>query len=38
MKRKNYDVIYSDPLPAGVILEKNVMVRMRDGVEVALDV
>jgi predicted acyl esterase len=38
MKRKKYDVIYPDPLPAGVILEKNVMVKMRDGVKVALDV
>jgi predicted acyl esterase len=38
MKRKKYDVIYPDPLPAGVVLEKNVMVRMRDGVKVALDI
>jgi predicted acyl esterase len=38
MKRKNYDVVYSVPLPAGVVLEKNVMVKMRDGVKVALDV
>jgi predicted acyl esterase len=38
MQRKKYDVIYPDPLPAGVILEKNVMVKMRDGVKVALDV
>jgi putative CocE/NonD family hydrolase len=38
MKRKNDDVIYPDPLPAGVILEKNIMVKMRDGVKVALDV
>ena len=38
MKRKNYDAIYSVPLPAGVILEKNIMVKMRDGVKVALDV
>jgi predicted acyl esterase len=38
MKRKKYDVIYPDPLPAGVILEKNVMVKMRDDVKVALDI
>jgi predicted acyl esterase len=38
MQRKKYDVIYPDPLPSGVILEKNVMVKMRDGVKVALDI
>jgi predicted acyl esterase len=38
MQRKKYNVIYPDPLPAGVILEKNIMVKMRDGVKVALDV
>jgi predicted acyl esterase len=38
MQRKKYNVIYPDPLPAGIILEKNIMVKMRDGVKVALDV
>jgi predicted acyl esterase len=35
---ENYDVIYPDPLPAGVILEKNIMVPMRDGVKIAVDI
>ncbi len=38
MKRKKYDVFYPAPAPDGVILEKNVLVRMRDGIKVAVDV
>jgi predicted acyl esterase len=37
-KMENYEVIYPDPLPAGVILEKNIMAPMRDGVQIALDI
>jgi putative CocE/NonD family hydrolase len=38
MKRKDDDIVYPHPLPAGVVLEKNVKVKMRDGVKVVLDV
>jgi len=38
MKRKVYDIIYPEPIPPGVILEKNLFAIMRDGVEIALDV
>jgi predicted acyl esterase len=34
----NYDVIYPDPVPDGVVLEKNVYAKMRDGIEVAMDI
>jgi uncharacterized protein len=35
---KNYKIVYPNPVPAGVKLEKNVMVTMRDGVQLALDI
>ena len=37
-KVKAYDVIYPDPVPDGVILEKNVYAEMRDGTKVAMDI
>jgi len=33
-----YDIIYPDPVPAGVIREKNVYAAMRDGVRIAVDI
>ena len=36
-KGKTLDVIYPDPIPDGVILEKNVCAEMRDGIKVAMD-
>jgi predicted acyl esterase len=38
MKEEIYDVIYPDPLPRDVQLEKNVYTTMRDGVKIALDI
>ena len=35
---KDFDVIYPNATPPGVILEKNVHVSMRDGVKLALDI
>jgi predicted acyl esterase len=37
MEKIDYDVIYPQPTPPGVILEKNVYAEMRDGIQVALD-
>jgi predicted acyl esterase len=33
-----YGVVYPNPTPPGVTLTKNVRARMRDGVELALDI
>jgi predicted acyl esterase len=38
MKSGTYDVVYPDPAPTGVIIEKNVLIPMRDGVKLALDI
>jgi predicted acyl esterase len=38
MEKGIYDVIYPEPLPGGVHLEKNVYASMRDGVKIALDI
>ena len=38
MKKTGYDIVYPDPTPAGVSLEKNVYAAMRDGVKIALDI
>jgi putative CocE/NonD family hydrolase len=38
MKEEIYDVIYPNPLPRDVQLEKNVYTTMRDGVKIALDI
>jgi predicted acyl esterase len=38
MKSRTYDVVYPDPAPPGVIVEKNVLIPMRDGVRLALDI
>jgi uncharacterized protein len=35
---KDFGVIYPNPTPSGVILEKNVPASMRDGVKIALDI
>jgi putative CocE/NonD family hydrolase len=37
-KRKTYDIVYPNPLPSGVVLEKNVCVKMRDNIKIFLDV
>jgi predicted acyl esterase len=38
MKKTSYDIVYPDPTPAGVSLEKNLYATMRDGVKMALDI
>jgi predicted acyl esterase len=38
MIKKNYDIVYPEPVPAGTVLEKNVYVRMRDGVKITVDI
>jgi predicted acyl esterase len=38
MSANTYDVVYPDPVPPGVILDKNVSVTMSDGVKLALDI
>jgi predicted acyl esterase len=38
MEKKIYDVVYPDPVPPGVTLEKNVYATMRDGVQIAVDI
>ena len=38
MDKQTYDVVYPDPLPEGVRLEKNVYAAMRDGVRIAVDI
>jgi uncharacterized protein len=35
---KDFSVIYPNPTPSGVILEKNVPASMRDGVKIAVDI
>jgi predicted acyl esterase len=38
MKKVKYNIVYPDPVPPGVILEKNVFATMRDDVKIALDI
>lgn len=38
MANKSFDIVYPDPLPSEVILEKNVYAAMRDGTRIALDI
>ena len=38
MKRIVNDIVYPNPIPPGVKLEKNVYATMRDGVKIALDI
>jgi predicted acyl esterase len=38
MIKVNYDIVYPDPIPPRVILEKNVSATMRDGVKIVLDI
>ena len=38
MENLDYNVIYPNPVPPGVVLEKNVYVAMQDGVQIALDI
>jgi predicted acyl esterase len=38
VKKERYDVIYPDPVPDNVHLEKNIYVNMRDGIRIAVDV
>jgi uncharacterized protein len=38
MSGNNYDIIYPNSTPPGVVLEKNVYATVRDGVKIALDV
>lgn len=38
MSKSDYEIVYPDPTPAGVTLEKNVKASMRDGVKIAADV
>jgi uncharacterized protein len=38
MTGKAYNIIYPNPLPPGVTLEKNIYAPIRDGVKIALDV
>jgi predicted acyl esterase len=38
MNNSAYDIVYPNPTPEGVTLEKNVPVTMRDGVTLALDI
>jgi predicted acyl esterase len=38
MGDKEYNIIYPNPTPEGIVLEKNVTVKMRDGVAMAIDI
>jgi predicted acyl esterase len=38
MKKDLHPVVYPNPVPEGVILEKNVHARMRDGIKLAVDI
>ena len=38
MNSENYDIKYPSPVPEGIVLEKNIPVKMRDGVKLALDI
>ena len=38
MEKTGYDIVYPNPTPAGVSLEKTVHATMRDGVKMALDI
>jgi uncharacterized protein len=38
MKEPNYEIVYPNPTPVGVTLEKNAKASMRDGVKLAVDV
>jgi predicted acyl esterase len=38
MTKKRYDIVYPEPVPEGVRLEKNVYAPMRDGVKIAVDI
>src|SRR4030042_1855343 len=38
MSKKKYDIVYPEPVPAGVRLQKNVYATMRDGVKIAADI
>jgi predicted acyl esterase len=38
MEKTGFDIIYPNPTPEGVSLEKNVHSTMRDGVKIALDI
>lgn len=33
-----YDIVYPNPVPEGVVLEKNLYATMRDGIKIAVDV
>lgn len=36
--KKDYDIVYPNPVPEGVVLEKNLYATMRDGIKIAVDV
>jgi predicted acyl esterase len=38
MTRKSYEIVYPEPLPEGVRLQKNVFISMRDKVKIAADI
>jgi uncharacterized protein len=38
MKKEGYDVVYPEPAPDNVHLEKNIYVNMRDGIKIAADI
>jgi hypothetical protein len=38
MNKTDYEIVYPNPTPAGVTLEKNVKALMRDGVKIAVDI
>jgi predicted acyl esterase len=38
VEEDKYNVVYPDPVPEGVRLEKNVYATMRDGIQIAVDV
>ncbi len=38
MQREKYDIAYPVPAPAGTVFEKNILVPMRDGIKLAVDV
>ena len=38
MEKKSPEIVYPQPVPPGVRLEKNVYVKMRDGVKIAVDI
>ena len=38
MEKASYEIVYPNPTPEGVSLEKNVPVPMRDGVKLAIDI